>query len=96
MLVERDVLGGAKDDKVTFGEVLLIGGDQPQVEQYRKHWDSSLELLEGVIKDDSAELAKLKQVAYAGRDAGLATRDRRCASDGVTGPDASSGAKADR
>ena len=31
VLVERDVLGGAKDDKVTFGEVLLIGGDQPQV-----------------------------------------------------------------
>ena len=29
--VERDVLGSAKEDKVTFSEVLMIGGDQPQV-----------------------------------------------------------------
>jgi large subunit ribosomal protein L21 len=29
--VERDVLGGADQDKVTFGEVLWIGGDQPKV-----------------------------------------------------------------
>ena len=29
--VERDVLGGADQDKVTFGEVLMIGGDQPKV-----------------------------------------------------------------
>jgi large subunit ribosomal protein L21 len=30
--VERDVLGSAdKDNKVTFSEVLMIGGDQPQV-----------------------------------------------------------------
>ena len=30
--VERDVLGGADDDKkVTFNDVLMIGGDQPQV-----------------------------------------------------------------
>jgi large subunit ribosomal protein L21 len=25
--VERDVLGSASDDKVTFGEVLMVGGD---------------------------------------------------------------------
>jgi large subunit ribosomal protein L21 len=31
LLVERDVLGGADQDKVTFNEVLLIGGDQPKV-----------------------------------------------------------------
>ena len=31
LLVERDVLGAAKDDKVTFDEVLMIGGDQPKV-----------------------------------------------------------------
>jgi large subunit ribosomal protein L21 len=29
--VERDILGSAKEDKVTFSEVLMIGGDQPQV-----------------------------------------------------------------
>ena len=29
--VERDVLGGADQDKVTFNEVLMIGGDQPKV-----------------------------------------------------------------
>lgn len=29
--VERDVLGGAEDAKVTFNEVLMIGGDQPKV-----------------------------------------------------------------
>jgi large subunit ribosomal protein L21 len=29
--VERDVLGGAEDSKVTFNEVLMIGGDQPKV-----------------------------------------------------------------
>ena len=30
--VERDVLGSAnKDSKVTFSEVLMIGGDQPKV-----------------------------------------------------------------
>src|SRR5205814_1999060 len=29
--VERDVLGSADQDKVTFGEVLMIGGDQPKV-----------------------------------------------------------------
>jgi len=29
--VERDVLGGADKDKVTFNEVLMIGGDQPKV-----------------------------------------------------------------
>ena len=31
LLVERDVLGGANDGKVTFSEVLMVGGDQPQV-----------------------------------------------------------------
>jgi large subunit ribosomal protein L21 len=29
--VERDILGSADQDKVTFSEVLMIGGDQPQV-----------------------------------------------------------------
>ena len=29
--VERDVLGSAEKDKVTFGEVLMIGGDQPKI-----------------------------------------------------------------
>lgn len=29
--VERDVLGSADGEKVTFGEVLLVGGDNPQV-----------------------------------------------------------------
>jgi len=29
--VERDVLGTADQDKVTFNEVLMIGGDQPKV-----------------------------------------------------------------
>jgi len=29
--VERDVLGGADKDKVTFSEVLMVGGDQPKV-----------------------------------------------------------------
>ena len=29
--VERDVLGAADKDKVTFNEVLMIGGDKPQV-----------------------------------------------------------------
>ena len=29
--IERDVLGSADKDKVTFGEVLMIGGDQPKV-----------------------------------------------------------------
>jgi len=31
LMVERDVLGGAKDDKVTFNDVLMVGGDKPQV-----------------------------------------------------------------
>ena len=29
--VERDVLGSADQDKVTFNEVLMVGGDKPQV-----------------------------------------------------------------
>jgi large subunit ribosomal protein L21 len=29
--VERDILGSVDQDKVTFSEVLMIGGDQPQV-----------------------------------------------------------------
>lgn len=29
--VERDVLGNAEQDKVTFHEVLMVGGDQPKV-----------------------------------------------------------------
>jgi large subunit ribosomal protein L21 len=29
--VERDVLGAADQDKVTFSEVLMVGGDNPQV-----------------------------------------------------------------
>ena len=29
--VERDILGSADQDKVTFNEVLMIGGDQPKV-----------------------------------------------------------------
>lgn len=29
--VERDILGSADQDKVTFSEVLMIGGDQPKV-----------------------------------------------------------------
>ena len=31
LFVERDVLGNADKDKVTFNDVLMIGGDQPQV-----------------------------------------------------------------
>ena len=31
ILVERDVLGNVDNDKVTFGEVLMIGGDKPLV-----------------------------------------------------------------
>ena len=29
--VERDVLGNAENTKVTFNEVLMVGGDQPKV-----------------------------------------------------------------
>ena len=29
--VERDILGSAQEDKVTFSQVLMIGGDQPKV-----------------------------------------------------------------
>ena len=29
--VERDVLGSAEKDKVTFNEVILVGGDEPKV-----------------------------------------------------------------
>ena len=31
LLVERDVLGNAEKDKVTFEDVLMIGGDKPKV-----------------------------------------------------------------
>ncbi len=31
LYVERDVLGHADKDKVTFSEVLMIGGDKPKV-----------------------------------------------------------------
>jgi large subunit ribosomal protein L21 len=31
LLVERDVLGSADQEKVTFNEVLMVGGDQPKV-----------------------------------------------------------------
>jgi large subunit ribosomal protein L21 len=31
LIVERDVLGSADKDKVTFSEVLMVGGDSPQV-----------------------------------------------------------------
>jgi large subunit ribosomal protein L21 len=31
LFVERDVLGNAEKDKVTFNEVLMIGGDKPKV-----------------------------------------------------------------
>ena len=29
--VERDILGSADQDKVTFHDVLMIGGDQPRI-----------------------------------------------------------------
>ena len=29
VLVERDVLGNVEDNKITFGDVLMIGGDKP-------------------------------------------------------------------
>lgn len=29
--VERDVLGGAEEQQVTFSEVLMVGGDSPKV-----------------------------------------------------------------
>jgi large subunit ribosomal protein L21 len=29
--VERDILGSAKEEKVTFGEVLMVGGDESKV-----------------------------------------------------------------
>jgi large subunit ribosomal protein L21 len=31
LVVERDVLGNADKDKVTFSEVLMVGGDSPKV-----------------------------------------------------------------
>src|SRR5205823_1894897 len=31
LLVERDVLSNADQEKVTFNEVLMVGGDQPKV-----------------------------------------------------------------
>jgi len=31
LFVERDVLGSADKDKVTFSEVLMVGGDSPKV-----------------------------------------------------------------
>jgi large subunit ribosomal protein L21 len=31
LFVERDVLGSAEKDKVTFNEVLMIGGDKPKL-----------------------------------------------------------------
>jgi len=31
LFVERDVVGSADKDKVTFNEVLMIGGDKPKV-----------------------------------------------------------------
>ena len=31
LTVERDVLGSADQEKVTFSEVLMVGGDQPKV-----------------------------------------------------------------
>ena len=31
LFVERDVLGTANKDKVTFSEVLMIGGDKPKI-----------------------------------------------------------------
>ena len=31
LLIERDVLGNADKDKVTFNEVLMVGGDKPKV-----------------------------------------------------------------
>ena len=31
LFVERDVLGNAEKDKITFSEVLMIGGDKPKV-----------------------------------------------------------------
>jgi large subunit ribosomal protein L21 len=31
LLVERDVLSNADQEKVTFSEVLMVGGDQPKV-----------------------------------------------------------------
>ena len=29
--VERDILASVEENKVTFGEVLMVGGDQPKV-----------------------------------------------------------------
>ena len=31
LFVERDVLGSAEKDEITFDEVLMIGGDKPKV-----------------------------------------------------------------
>lgn len=47
--------------------------DHPQADSYRQHWDSTLQLLEGVIKDDAAELPKLKQVTARSLLPGKAT-----------------------
>jgi len=35
--------------------------DRPEVESYRKHWDSTLQLLQSLAESDSTELGKLKQ-----------------------------------
>lgn len=31
LLVERDILAGLDGDKVSFGEVLMVGGDDPKI-----------------------------------------------------------------
>jgi large subunit ribosomal protein L21 len=50
--LERDVLANAKDEKVTFGDVLMVGGDKPQV---GSPLVSGASVLATIIREDRGE-----------------------------------------
>jgi large subunit ribosomal protein L21 len=50
--LERDVLANAKDEKVTFGDVLMVGGDKPQI---GSPLVSGASVLATIIREDRGE-----------------------------------------
>ena len=59
--VERDVLGSAEKDQVTFSQVLMIGGDQPKVGGPTVQGASVLATIVGEIRGEKIIVFKKKR-----------------------------------
>ena len=59
--VERDVLGKAEESKVTFGDVLMIGGDQPKAGSPTVEGASVVATILGEMRGDKIIVFKKKR-----------------------------------